>query len=233
MAVNSTLATSRRGYLSQSELEQFANITIVDATEADDRISQAEEIVDAYVGYQDRFMAHPVAGLVSAVSGNTFTLEDSQKTQYDNDYFKLCEVEIIGGAGEGQRRKIISSTKEGVITVASAWNTSIDTTSFYRIYQLGKFPRLEDVEAYTNTTTGTNKYYKQIPEEVKRAVAGQVEYVIEMGDEYFAGDKADLTSESIGDYSYTKTGGSSMSKMVSPKVKSLLRTIINRTGRLV
>lgn len=229
MGVTSTQPTSRRGYLSQSELEQLANITITAPTAADDRIGQAEEMIDAFVGPQDKYMQENITGLVAAAGANTLTLESSQQNNYDIDYFKLCEVEIIGGTGAGQRRKITGSTKAGVLTVDSNWTTSLDTTSFYKIYQLGKFPRVEDVETYTNGSNTT--YYKTIPEAIKRAVAAQVEYIIEMGDSFFAGDKSQMTSESIGDYSYSKQAGS-MYHLISQKAKLLLKGIINRTGQI-
>lgn len=233
MGVTSTLATSRRGYLSQEELAQFANIEIVIEAEADDQISQAEELVDSYVGYQEKFLNDAVLGMVSASSSDTFTLESSQQNQYDINYFTLCEVEIVGGTGEGQRRKITASTKAGVLTVDTAWTTSLDTTSFYRIYQLGKFPRKQDVEAYTRISTNDIVYYKQIPEVIKRAVASQVQFVIEMGEDYFSGNKAEMSGESIGDYSYTKKTSSISGALISPKAKTLLRTILNRTAKLI
>ena len=91
MGVTSTLPTSRRGYLSQSELEQFADITVTNTTEADDRISQAEEIIDAYVGPQDKFLDYTIEGLVSAAaSGTSFILENSHQNVYDIDFFKWC-----------------------------------------------------------------------------------------------------------------------------------------------
>jgi hypothetical protein len=60
-----------------------------------------------------------------------------------------------------------------------------------------------------------------------------VEYVIEMGDSFFAGDKSEMESESIGDYSYTKGAGvGSIAKLISPKAKVLLKGIFNRTGTI-
>lgn len=231
MGILSTQPTSRRGYLSQTELEQMANITVTDPTEADDRISQAEEIVDAYVGPQDKYMVETVKGLAAAGGSNTITLEQSQQNNYDIDYFKLCDVEILGGTGVGQRRKCTTSTKAGVLTV-DTWDTQPDNTSFYKISQIGKFPRICDVETYSNN--GTTTYYKTIPEAIKRAVAAQIEYVIEMGDSFFAGDKSEMESESIGDYSYTKGKGiASMGKLIAPKAKLLLKGIFNRTGTIV
>lgn len=232
MGVTSTQPTSRRGYLSQSELEQLANITITDTTEADDRISQAEEMIDAYVGAQDKHMTYATKGLAAAGASLSLTLEASQQNTFDIDFFKLCEVEIIGGTGAGQRRKCTGSTKAGVLTVDSAWTTTPDSTSFYRIYQVGKFPRGCDVES--NTSGANTTYYKAVPEAIKRAVAAQIEFMIEMGDAYFAGDKPDMQSESIGDYSYTKGQGvGGIGTLIAPKAKILLKGIYNRTGQII
>jgi hypothetical protein len=230
MSVVSTAATSRRGYLSQDELAQFANITVNDETEANDVISQAEEMIDAFVGAQNSFFGNPLTGRAYTGSSSTLTLETAQQNIYDVDYFALCEVEIIGGTGAGQRKKITGSTKAGVLTVDSAFSTPPNSTSFYRIYQLGKFPRKEDVTYYS--TTEPIAFYKQIPEAIKRAVAAQVEYIIQMDDDYFSTNKGNIQSESLGDYSYTISGaGTNM--LIAPKAKMLLRGIVNRTGTIV
>ena len=232
MPVTSTQPTSRRGYLSQGELEQMANITITDTTEADDRISQAEEMIDAYVGAQNKYMKQDVTGLASAGGSTSLTLETSHQNTFDIDYFKLCQVEILGGTGAGQRRKVTASTKAGVLTVGSAWVTNPDNTSVYKITQLGKFPRVEDVETYTSGVNTT--YYKAIPEAIKRAVAAQVSYFIEMGDAFFTGDKSTMQSENISDYGYTKgKGAAGIDSLISPKAKTLLKGIYNRTGVLL
>lgn len=231
MSVISTLPTSRRGYLSRAELAQFSNISITDDTEADDRISQAEEMIDAYVGYIEKFMEREYEGRVSAAGSNTFTLQSDQQNTLDVNYFQLCEVEILGGTGAGQRRKITGSTRAGVITVDTAWATSLDTTSFYKIYQLGKFPRCCDVTLYSTQSPTT--YYKQIPEAVKRAVAAQVDFIIEMGDSYFSGDNSIKQSESIGDYSYSMAQNGATYRLISSRTKDLLRGYTSRIGRLV
>jgi hypothetical protein len=230
--VQSTVPTSRRGYLSQSELEEFANYTVTDTTEADDKISQAEEMIDAFVGSQIKHFESDITGRPAASGATSLTLQSNQQNLYDIDYFKLCEIEIIGGTGAGQRRKITGSTLAGVLTVDSAWVNNPDTTSFYKIYQLGKFPREQDVICYTENAPTT--YYKQIPEAVKRAVAAQVEFIVEMGDDYFASDRAEKDSESIGDYSYANAAGAAgVFKLIAPKAKLLLRGFRNRTGSIV
>lgn len=236
MAISSGLPTSRRGYLSQAELAQFANITISDTDEADDVISQAEEMVDAFVGYHRPFMEHTVEGLAQTGTSTTVTLDSEHSTSYQTNYFTGCEIEILGGTGAGQRRRISSNTSAGVVTVANSFDTTPDDTSFYRIYQIGKFPRIEDVAS--KTASGVSTYYKSIPEAIKRATAAQVEYIIGMGSQFFKTDKSNYTSESIGDYSYSmgtgiQSAGIGVSRLVSPKAKLLLRGYINRTGRIV
>ena len=234
MGIDAAKPTSRRGYLSRDELEQFADITVNNVDEADDRISQAEEIIDSYVGFQDKFFIGSVKGRCATAGGDaTLYLDSDQQNVYQDDYFKGMEVEIVGGTGEGQRRRItVSDYETGLITVADDWTTSPDTTSFYRIYQLGKFPRRQDVDYYTDSTP--YKYYKQIPEAVKRAVAAQVEYLVEMGDSFFAGDKYQKDSEKLSTYSYTKAKGEALlDKLISPKARMLLKGIRNRTGEIV
>lgn len=230
--VTSTTPTTRRGYLSRTELEQYADITITDATEADDRISIAEEIIDAYVGNQCKAIVEKIEGRAAGATTLTLTVQTSQQNIQEQDYFLWCVVEIIGGTGAGQRRTITGSTKAGVVTVGTAWTTTPDTTSFYVIYQLGKFPRNEDLHFYSEQSP--SRYYKAIPEAVKRAVAAQVEYMITMGDAFFESDTSDKQSESIGDYSYTNAqSGTGLVRMIAPKAKLLLRGIINRTGRII
>ena len=232
--VTSTEPTSRRGYLSQTELAQYANIVVSDTDEADDVIGQAEEMIDAYIGFQDRFISQPINGrLASSGSTTTHTLQSSQQNSAQADYYKGCEMEIIGGTGIGQRRRITASTYAGVLTT-DAFTTALDSTSVYKIYQLGKFPRKEDI--FYDGNNSPNTYYKSIPEAVKRAVAAQVDYIIQMGDSFFQTDKADFDSESIGDYSYSKGSNVGMAhtdKLIAPKARTLLKGITNRKGVMI
>jgi hypothetical protein len=228
---------SRRAYLTIPELEEFAAITVTDETEAYDQISQAEELIDAYVGFQEKAVPCEYHGEVTAVSANTIFDTESQSplnVSY-NDAFKGCEVEIIGGTGAGQRRTISSSSKDGKsITISEAFTTAPDTTSHYRIYQLGKFPRKKD----RHTNRSGDQYFYSIPEAVRRATAAQVAYIIEKGPEYFSGDDSQKTAESIGNYSYQTGGGSSggqssVVRLVGPRAQALLRGITNRLGQMV
>lgn len=222
--------TSRRNYLSLEELAEYADITIIDETEAYDQISQAEELIDSYVGFQTRFVPEVVQGLASAGGASTLTLETAHQNVYFTDYFKGCEIEILGGVGEGQRRRINSSTYAGVLTTTDAWTTAPTSTSFYKIYQLGKFPRLADGTLYS--TNSVNTFYKQIPEAVKRAVAAQVEYLVNMGASFFSTDGANKKSESLGDYSFERSKTGSLA-LIAPKAKILLRGIVNIVGDII
>lgn len=228
---------SRRGYLSQTELADFADIIIDDATEADDRISQAEEIIDAYVGPQNQFIDKTwsdIEGKMQSVSGNVFQLEARHCSVFLNDFFKGCEVEIIGGTGSGQRTIITTSTYAGFVT-GTSFSPTIDITSFYRIYQLGKFPRKRDV--YLDAINPPIPiYYKNIPEEIKRATAAQVEYMINQGDAYFRTDDIFKNQERIGDYEYQKSrdgSGAGITQLIAPKAKWFLNGFVNRKGVMV
>ena len=224
------MPTSRRNYLTESELEEFADITVTDEDEGLDQISQAEEIIDSFIGPQDKFLKETIVGKASGGSATSLTLDSVVVNNYPyTDFFVGCMVEIIGGTGVGQRVRCTASSVAGVLTTET-FSTPPDTTSAYRIWQVGKFPRYHDVFYNTNETPA--KYYKAIPEAVKRAVAAQVQFVIEMGEKYFSTNQAAYKSESIGDYSYTKADLASDSPLIAPKAKILLRGIINRTGQI-
>lgn len=224
---------SRRNYVTTAEVAELigGSPTITDL-----QISEAEELIDAYVGFQKRFLDYKIEGRAQAGGATSLTLQAKEVDVYDIDFFKDCEVEILGGTGAGQRRTISTSAKNGVLTIATAWTTPPDATSFYRIYQLGKFPRHCDVTLFSEVPPSA--YYKQIIENVKRSVAAQVEYMIEMGDDFFTTDQSLKSKEQIGDYGYELAqnfGGSPIpiNRLIAPKAKELLRHIRNITGKIV
>lgn len=226
---------SRRQYLTIAELEEFADINVTDDNEAFDQISQAEEFIDAYVRFQTKAVREIVQGRVAAGGSATFTLEASRhQNVYQKNYFIYCEVEIVGGTGAGQVRSITGSTYEGVVTVASAWDTAPDATSYYKIYQLGKFPRAKD--EYFDGDVTPQIYIRSIPDAVKRATAAQVQYMIEQGATFFSGEDSTMQSETIGDYSYNRGSGGSANgstNLVAPKAKQYLKGYVNRTGKII
>lgn len=218
---------SNRGYVTTTEVDALSGLT----ASTDIQISEAEELIDAYVGYQQKFFNGTYLGKATGGTATTLTLDSQHLNSVHNDFFKGMQLEIIGGSGVGQRTIITSSTYAGVISF-SALSTSPDSTSVYKITQLGKFPRQKDV--FFNGEDVPNTYYKTIPEAVKRATAAQVEFMIKMGDAYFQSDKSLYESERIGDYEYNKGsgsgGGGAIRNMIAPKAKILLRGILNRKG---
>jgi hypothetical protein len=72
--------------------------------------------------------------------------------------------------------------------------------------------------------------YKFIPEQVKRACLAQVEYMIEMGDDFF-NSGADKKSEDIDNYRYDIP--KSVNRLVAPKAREYLQGIMNRKGNLI
>jgi hypothetical protein len=221
---------SKRQYLTLEELAEYADITINDNDEAYDQISQAEELIDGYVGYQVKSVPQEVTGLARGATSNTLQLETLDSNTWQNDYFLYCHIKIIGGTGSGQERTISGSTYEGVITISENWTTTPDNTSFYLIYQVGKFPRYQDMHYYASQSP--YRYFKHIVEPVKRATAAQVQYMIEMGSDYFSTDKYKINSEQIGDYRYQKApiDGGSLNDLIAPKARAYLRGIRNIKG---
>lgn len=223
--------TSRRNYLTTSELAEFADVTISNTTEALDQISMAEELIDAYVGFQESFMPEVYNGKAQAGGATSLTLESTQTNSFDTDYLVGAMIEIIGGTGAGQRVRITANTSAGVLTTET-FTTPPNSTSVYKIFQVGKFPRF--IDCWLNSNESPVKWYKSIPEAVKRATAAQVQYIIEMGPEFFATDNSNKMSERIGDYSYTNAEGSgTVNRLIAPKAKLLLRGIKNIKGMIL
>lgn len=206
---------------------------VADSTEA--QVALAEQLIDDYVGYQPRFYEHEVSGKVTGAVGSVIydTNDASPLFVTDNTYAK-CVIEIIGGSGVGQSRVLTASDRDdrSVTFTGSAFNPALDATSVYRIYQLAKFPRRQD----SRTPSGESVFHKYIPQAVKEATIAQVQYIQEMGDDYFLGEDSEMEGERLGNYSYSRGGSggqSALVKMIAPKARILLRGIKNRTGRLI
>lgn len=216
---------SRRKYVTTADVEGYADIDVSDTTEAEERISVAEEIIDAYVRNVDPDVKSEYYG--TATGGNTTTLLDTSSDsplQFNDDYFTYCEVEIIGGTNKGEVRTIASSSKDNQqLTFDSAFSSAIDSTSVYVIRQLSRFPRTIDV------IVESEKYYKRIPDAVKRAVLAQMEYMINKGEGFFM-DGVTKDSESLGDYSFTSK---KVNLMIAPKARMYLKKFVNRIGKIL
>ena len=215
----------------------YATLAVVQAEEAAATLAQidlAEQAIDNYIGQQQKHIPNTFRVEPTAFQNSGKTIIDtSNNTQlYQRDgYFVNCLIEIIGGTGAGQARLITSSDYDDrSVTITDAWTTEPDTTSFFKIYQLGKFPRAQDV-LMNNAGTA---YYKSVPDQVKQAVIAQVQFIIAQGDSFFEGDDTSKESESIGDYSYTRGGGggqASSVRMLGPRARTLLKGFKNSIGQ--
>ena len=80
-------------------------------------------------------MSNNGAGFVTgtASSATSTTLVDSTKNTWLANMWTNYQVRITGGTGKGQIRVIASNTTGGSLTVSSAWTTTPDATSTYRI----------------------------------------------------------------------------------------------------
>lgn len=221
-----------RGYLSKAELATYAPGVTGTDPEKLAIIARAEALIDSYIGHQEQAV-RPLTGVARAGGSNTLQLaaDDTQAANGVN-MLKGCAIDILDGTGEGQTRYISGNTLDGTVTVSADWDTQPDTTSYYRVYQVGKLPR-RGKDLTNDTVDGVNRYFRVIPVAVKQAVAAQCEYIQQMGEAFFTGGDSNMQSESSDGYSYTKgENGTNGKGLIAPAVRSLLAGsgIINRTG---
>lgn len=210
-------------YVTTTEADAYTGKTTTDAM-----INLAEEIIDDYVGFHNKYVHGDYFGMVTSATSTSLVdnSANSNITPADSGYFSKAHVFIVSGTGEGQKRYITTHNTNGTLTIDEAWTTTPDTTSVYRVVQLAKFPRVQD--SYSDN----NIIYKYVPEQVKRAVLAQVDYIANKGTAYFTSTPS-VKSETLGDYSYTMATGNNMvdlSKQISPSAKNILRGLVNRTG---
>lgn len=217
-----------RNYLSLAD----AQAQLPSAAVTLDRIDRAEQAIDDYVGSPNRHVPDTFQGLASSSTTKSLTdTNPASQLHIIDGYFANCVIEIIGGTGKGQRRFIEDSNYNNrSVTITDAWDTAPDTTSFYRIYQLAKFPRGEDVFSRQDGL----HYYKSIPDAIRQALFAQLEWMNAQGDAFFVGNSADVQSESVGNYSYSKAnaGQSAMVSALAPRARTLLRGFKNSMGSL-
>lgn len=109
--------------------ESLASLTV---TDSGDNMTTIPTVVISDGGtviVPGTIIAYEVTG--TATAGASTTLTDSGKA-WTTDQFIDYTVEITGGTGVGQSRRITANTGT-VLTVASAWDTNPDATSTYLI----------------------------------------------------------------------------------------------------
>ena len=228
--------STTRGYLSDALYQRITGKPTL-GTDADKLIERAEAIVDGLLGFWQPFMAAHIQGV--AVSGDAGTMQMSAQDVQSLpgvNYLKGCVVEMLSGAAEGEYRVITGQTKLGALTFDTDFSQAIAAGDLYHIYQMGKIPRAGESDVQTLNDAGTTVYARMIPQALREAVAWQLAYMQELGEQFMNGQSANMASESFnGAYSYQKADtAKGDAALVAPRARTALRGsgLINRTAQM-
>lgn len=222
-------------YLTASEYAQYdlSVSGVTNTTLAEQHISYAEKLVDAYCGAWPQFYSEPT-GEASAVSGATVTADIFQSQAYGYWAVGGLYLYVYEGGGVGQERLITGSTTDtGQVTLLSGI-TGLAASSKFILRQHSTFPRYKDVDAAN---------IPFIPRQVKMAVAAQVSFGTQKGSEGAGmwhsdpvlNERAALTSEAYGSgYTYSRDARmvQGAAQYIAPQAAMHLRGFIWRLGRL-
>lgn len=223
-----TTVDSRRFYALLADVQSAV------PTATSDTLNLAEELIDQYVGPQQSFQSFELIGRVqSSPAANQFNLQaNKDQGAYQQDFFKNAEVEIVGGTGAGQIAHVLTNILPGLVTTYENFSSALDSTSIYKIYQLGKFPRMQDV--YLDGYNSPVQYYKPVPIKVRDAVIEQCKFIIKMGANFFITDSYSMDAEVLDKYRYQRKNlAGDINLLVSPTSKQLLKGIMNRKGQFL
>lgn len=227
-------------YILPAELPRFIHkmSSVTNETTAARFISDAERLVDAYVGPGPRFYFDEQGDITTDMASGAVVVTSSIWSSRRPNYWAQggVYVRLIGPAGLasgliGQERLVIASDGESV-TLASGFDVAVPAGTEFSFRQVSSFPRLWDQDPF-----GT----PQLPFLLKQGVAAQVEYGIFFGSEAFGlGDESVVTDEGGDVQSRTYGTGYSESRdtrrrdglavWVAPKTRALLRQLLSSTG---
>lgn len=235
------MAKSIYQYLEPSELAPFVH-TISSVTDEDTAakfITDAERIIDAYVGPFPKFYPDMTLDLTATLSSGSTTLSTRTVGERRPNYWARGGVYVIVKDGPsalvGERRLVVGSDDEQ-LTLVSGLSADLPSGSGKLILrQESRFPRACDVDAQADPI---------MPYLLKQAVAWQVEYALHFGTEDFGlGDPGVVTQRDAELQSRSYGGGYSESRdvsvaprglgrLVAPKAAAVLSRLMNRTGYL-
>lgn len=110
------------------QIEWSATEVIIKIRDFQHKLDKDIEL-DTYTGTVE------TTGTAQAGTSTSITLASSASSL--NNYYKYMDIEVTGGTGYDQKRKIISyngSTKVATTKSSTPWETSPDSTSIYSIY---------------------------------------------------------------------------------------------------
>jgi hypothetical protein len=207
---------SLRQYTSSSAVAQITGISSTNVTDA--ILNRAELMIDMYVAdfYQgplSKFFKASLEFLPSQTSWTTTTVTLSPNGGYSNNYFAYTVIELLDGSNKGLIIPVISSNNN-VLTFEAV--PGLSGLIACRVYQLGKFPMVKDVQTY-----------KSIPSQIAHAVAYQCEFLHKQGTKTNSGKTK--KQESIGE-NYSYTDGDLASDVIGNRIAPLARDILDGLG---
>jgi len=235
------VAYSDYNYIRPSELPEIL-VTMSSVTNEDMAarfISDAEHIIDAYVGAAPKFYIDGTGESIALLaSGDTVWSGNRWGNRHPN-YWAAggVYVTVVDGAPAsvlGQRRLIIASDTDQV-TLASGFAEDVPAGALFNFQQESRFPRWRD---------RMNVDMPDMPYELKRATAFQVEYGFLFGSEEAGlseasvadGESTEIQSRSYASgYAESRAVGSASSKrglalLIAPRARAELRNLLGATG---
>jgi hypothetical protein len=231
---------SELNYLRPAQLTDYVHSigSVTDEALAAKFIGDAERLVDIYVGPGPRFHRDVSTLETSALltSGSTALLTDSLGGSARPNYWARGGMYVTvrdAGPAVDQSRLVVAS-EPGSLTLASGFDADLPAGTAMLIEQWSAFPRVWDRDANGDP---------QLPDELARAVAYQVEYAMHFGTpELGLGapgavtDTGGVQSRMYGTgYSETRsvlTPVTGLGVLIAPKARAILRRLINATGKL-
>lgn len=233
------MARSELNYLQPTQLAQFVHsmASVTDEELAAKFISDAERMVDAYMGPAPKFYGRLTLDLTANLTSGNTALSTSTVGERRPNYWAKggVYVRVTDGpaAAIGEERLVVGSDDEQ-LTLVSGFSVDLPSASAkLELYQRSVFPRFWDVDAQGDPF---------LPDVLPRAVAWQVEYGVHYGSAEFGLGDSGITAEPGGVQSRSYGGGysetrdtsqsSGLAVWLAPKTRAVLRRLLNSTGRL-
>lgn len=200
-------------------------------------ISDAERIIDVFVGPWPSFYPELTLNLSATLASGATTLQSSTLGDRRPNWWAQGGVYVVVKDGPSaliREKRLVVASDTDQLTLASGFPGVLTAGSAEVILrQESKFPRWEDCDAQGDPF---------LPPQLEAAVAYQVEYGIHFGSEEFGlgdsvvtVDHGEVQSRSYGSgYSESRFPNvvTGFSRLVAPKARGVLKPLMNRTGRL-
>lgn len=229
-------------YLAPGDLSTYVHTIsgVTNETQAAAFISDAERVVDAYLGPAPRFYpritGNTTAGVASGATAFPADVFGERRPNYwakGGVYVEITDVPSGATTLVGQARQVSAST-DNQVTLVSGFDELVPSGTEFSLVQRSAVPRRWDQD---------NLGSPRMPDVLAIAVAYQVEYAINEGSEAFGLSDTKLASEpELGlqsrtygsGYSETRVPGmrQGLAAFCAPKARMLLRSLTSTTGRL-